>query len=114
MSELEQLRDRVEQLEGVIGLSLHLPNALNLTPLKSRIVGILMNREIVSRDMFLDTIYGDKPEPDPKTIEVHITQIRRKLSPHGIDIKNHYGVGWYLSAPDKAKLKTLIAEEVGP
>jgi DNA-binding winged helix-turn-helix (wHTH) protein len=106
MSELEQLRDRVEQLEGVLGLNLHLPS-LNLTALQSKIFGIMMTREIVSRDMFLDAIYGDRPEPDPKTIEVHLTLLRRKLSPHGICIRNSYGIGWYLTAADKAKLTAI-------
>lgn len=109
MSELEELRDRVEQLQAALGMNITLPDATGLTPLKAKMVGILLKRDIVSREMFLDLMYGNRPdEPGAQTIDVHLCQIKKRLSNHGIDIKNRYGAGWYISAPDKAKLKSLM------
>lgn len=112
MSELERLRERVRELEAVLGLRIDLPNALGLTPIETRIVGILISREIVSGEAIFSAVYGGKPyadQPDQKVVEVHLVKIRRKLRKHGVKIKNSYGVGYYIEKADRAKLKELAA-----
>lgn len=110
MSEIERLRDRVAELEEMLGIRFELPNALGLTPLEARIVGVLIKREIASRDYIYWAVYGDLPDcdqPDIKTIEVHIVKIRRKLAAHGISILNRYNVGYYVDKQTRDTLKKL-------
>jgi DNA-binding response OmpR family regulator len=108
MSEIERLRDRVEELEGLLGLHLNLPNELGLTPLELKYIGFLMRKEIANQDMILTAVYGGLPEcdqPNLKTIEVHICKIRKKLRAKGLSIKSRYNVGYYLEDSAKEALK---------
>ena len=42
-------------------------------------------------------LYWDKDEPgEEKIIDVLVCKIRKKLKPYGIDIKTHWGRGYYL------------------
>ncbi len=109
MSEIERLRDRIEELETLLGLRLSLPNVLGLTPIEEKIVGLLVARDIVSRDYIHSCLYGHLPEcdqPEPKTVEVHICKIRNKLKARGFfGIRNRYNVGYYIEAATRAALK---------
>lgn len=111
MSELERLRDRVTELEEILGLNLCLPDALDLSKRETQIVGLLVKRPIVSRDAIFSAVYGSLPwrsQPDIKTIEVHICNIRRKLAKHGLEMKNRYGVGYYFENEAKVKLREFM------
>lgn len=110
MSELERLRDRVEQLEEALGLKLHLPNEFRLSPIEMKIVGILVRREIANAEMMFSGVYGNLPEcdqPELKTIDVHLCNIRRKLAKKGYVIKNRKGVGFYFEGNARRALKNL-------
>lgn len=110
MTELEFLRDRVEQLEEALGINIDLPNELGLTPLETRIVGALVKREIVNRDVLFAVLYSDRLEhhqPDPKTIDVHMCKLRKKLKAKKVRIYSRYGVGYYIDETAKATLKNL-------
>jgi DNA-binding response OmpR family regulator len=110
MSEIERLRDRVEQLEEAFGINLQLPNEFGFTPLEMKILGILVARSIVSKDTIFDVVYGSLPEnsqPGIKIVEVHIVKIRRKLLGKGWSIRNRSGVGYYLDPDARAALRNL-------
>jgi two-component system, cell cycle response regulator CtrA len=110
MSELQRALDRIDELEELLGLQVHLPNMFGLTPLEVKIVGLLTKRNIVSRDIIYSALYGSLPDcdqPDPKTIEVHICKVRRKLSAYGLEIKNRYSVGYYIEDDVRSALKDL-------
>lgn len=110
MSELQRALDRIDELEELLGLQVHLPNMFGLTPLEVKIVGLLIKRNIVSRDAIHSALYGGFPDcdqPDPKTVEVHICKVRRKLNVYGLEIKNRYGVGYYIEDDVRASLKDL-------
>jgi two-component system cell cycle response regulator CtrA len=110
MSELQRALDRIEELEGLLGLHINLPNELGLTPLELKYLGLIMRKEIVSQNVIHNAVYGGLPEcdqPDPKTIDVHICKIRKKLAPKGLAIKTRYGVGFYMDDETKAALKKL-------
>jgi DNA-binding response OmpR family regulator len=110
MSELQRALDRIEELEGLLGLRINLPNELGLTPLELKYLGLIMRKEIVSQGMIHNAVYGGLPEcdqPDPKTIEVHICKIRKKLAAKDLSIRTRYGVGYYMEDETKAALKKL-------
>lgn len=113
MSELERLRDRVEELEELLGMSFDPPNQFGLTITEAKIIGVLIKREIANSAFIHAAIYGGLPEcdqPDEKTIDVHLCKARKKLKAHGIRIYNRYNVGYYLDASVRAQLKNPIAE----
>ena len=59
----------------------------------------------VSRDMFLNHLYGGLDEPDTKTIDVFMSRLRRKLHDacHGAcPVQNIWGRGYVLRDPDQA------------
>lgn len=110
MSQLQRALDRIDELEELLGLHLNLPNELGLTPLELKYVGFIMRKEVANQNMILNAVYGSLPDcdqPDPKTIEVHICKIRKKLKPSGLRIETRHGVGYYMEEETKAALKKL-------
>ena len=113
-NELQALRDRVEELEAILGLAgvagiEHLP----LTRSQAAILGMLCRRDFCSRDSLFVALYGARTEvlqPEVRVIDVYICRIRRLLGERGIVIQNRWGVGWWLKAEDKAKVRLWIAE----
>lgn len=119
MNELQQLRDRVAELEDILGLTAQFPR--ELIPVRhyrrgvaGPLLGLLLARPFVSADVAYDTLYGGRPEADqPKSgnncVSVMIYHLRQTLAPHGITVRNLWGQGYYLDDADKEKLRALIA-----
>lgn len=112
MSEIERLRDRIEELEGLLGLNLKLPNEFGLTPTEMQCVGAIIRRGILNQEAIFTAVYGSRPEsqqPDMKIIDVYLCRIRRKLTPKGFALKNNFSVGYYFEPPARDALKQLCA-----
>lgn len=112
MKTLREALDRIEELEGILGLKYQLPNKLRLTEIQTRLVGILVNRPIIDRDSIYSLLYGHLPvsqQPkEDKIVEVHITQTRKKLARHGFKILNMWGVGYYLEDGSREELRRIM------
>ena len=50
----------------------------------------------VSKDRLLDHLYGTGSATDDKVIEVYASRLRKRLTPHGIHIRVHRGIGYAL------------------
>ncbi|MEM7718076.1 MAG: response regulator transcription factor [Pseudomonadota bacterium] len=50
----------------------------------------------VSKDHLLDRVYGVGSETDEKVIEVYVSRLRKRLSPHGVNIRVIRGIGYAL------------------
>jgi DNA-binding response OmpR family regulator len=112
MSELQRALDRIEELEGLLGINLKLPNEFGLTPTEMRCVGAIVRRGIVNQEAIYTAIYGSRPEsqqPDMKIIDVYICKARKKMASKGFALKNNFGVGYYFDAGDRDALKQLCA-----
>jgi two-component system cell cycle response regulator CtrA len=110
MSELERLRDRVRELEEILGMDVELPNQLGFTPVENKIVGLLIKRPVVSKEVLYTTLYGDRPEceqPDIKIFDVYICKLRKKLKVMNIQIYSRYTIGYYIDDDAKATLQSL-------
>ncbi len=109
-AEVEHLRGRIEELEHLLGLNIWAPGTL--TRVQSKMAGILLTKEIVSQEMFHLALYNDRQDcdvPQPKIVDVQLSKLRKKLKhAAGIEIKNHWGHGWYLDVADKAKLRDMV------
>lgn len=118
MSELQALRDRVAELEDLMGLKLPLtpPSTVHLTATELRACGLLLKHSIVTKEFYWRALYGALPDCDqPQSdsgFSVYICKLRYKLEPKGIEISNQWGVGYYLTADNKAKLAALLEDRV--
>ena len=63
------------------------------------------NGEAVSRERFLDVVWGYAAFPTTRTVDTHIASLRGKLGPAGRAIETVHGVGYRLAAvsPEKEK-----------
>ena len=57
------------------------------------------NGEAVSREQFLDVVWGYAAFPITRTVDTHIASLRGKLGPGGRAIETVHGVGYRLAAP---------------
>jgi DNA-binding response OmpR family regulator len=60
----------------------------------------------------MTVLYADRPddEPDSTILNVMICTMRKKLSPHGVEIRTIRGVGYELTPTSREKIKALMAE----
>ena len=56
------------------------------------------NGEAVSREQFLDVVWGYAAFPTTRTVDTHIASLRSKLGPGGRAIETVHGVGYRLAA----------------
>lgn len=124
MSYVQQLEDRVAELEDAMGLTAKIPRSLFPREMfngkggfsfnrVSEILGILIRREFADRNAVFDCMYGHQPEvsqPPIKILDVYISHARKMLRCHGIEIETIWGRGWCVSPANKAKLREVIAE----
>jgi len=98
--ETDRLRDRVEQLEQLVGvdrsLTSRLRTAFGLEPGVAQVMGMLLKRDFVTHDALYVVLYAARPEcdwPDARIVDVQISRLRRALRRHGITIKTQWGEG---------------------
>lgn len=115
MTETQRLRDRIEELERVLGVDRSLTSKLRdvfgLEPGLSPILGMLMKRAFVSHSSLYTVLYSGRPEcdwPDAKVMDVQICKLRRKLKKIGVTIETRWGDGWMMSNANKAKVRAVI------
>lgn len=108
-AENDRLRARVADLEALLFAAdgWRAPPDWGLTASEARIAGVLIARELASRNMIMAALYRDdaKDEPDPKVVGVFVCKLRRKLKPFGIVIETVWGEGWRLAAAHRAALR---------
>ncbi len=111
-SELETLRNRLARLEELLGLGVTFPPSLGLTGREQDVLGVLLSREIATRDMLMYVLFGDDPNGDgsPNNASVHVSRLRRKL-PVDVAIQTSWGRGYYLNQESKRRLRALIGQQ---
>jgi DNA-binding response OmpR family regulator len=107
--ETARLRDRVEELERLIGLRTLPPRLWGLTRREADVLGILLRRQVMTHAQLFEAIWGGDSERDIKIVEVVVCKLRAKLRPHGIAIHTEYGVGYFIPPDAKATARAQIA-----
>ena len=109
-NENEMLRERVRQLEAMVGISFESPPIFALTRAEAIIFGCLMKIKLATREHLMMAIYQDRQqdEAEIKIVDVWVCKIRRKLKPFDIQIQNQWGQGYFLSADMKVKARQLL------
>jgi len=109
LPETERLRDRVEELERLLGMRPVLPRALGLTPREADVFGMLLKRHLMPTTQLFEAIWGGDSDCNSKIVDVIVCKLRAKLRPHGIAIRNQYGIGYFMTPQSKAAAHALIA-----
>jgi hypothetical protein len=115
--EMKRLRDRVEELERILGTDRSTANrlrtAFELTPDQGKMLGMLMARSSVTHESLYAVIYGAKPEcdqPEPKIVDVQICKLRARLKPYGFEIGTLWGEGYRLTPAMKAAIRAHMRQ----
>ena len=111
-AELDEARELIRQLEHLMrGSGYRAPECLGLSPRETEILGLLVARESIRRDVLMMALYGHRSDP-PGTgvLSVYLCRLRRKLAPHGLTIESGWGQGWRLTPEMKARLRALQPE----
>ena len=117
MSEIERLRDRIEELEQVLGVGsddvARYRNALGITIEQAKILGLLMRRAgTVTRASIFTVLFGARPDcdqpTDDKVIDVHVCKLRKPLRRLGVEIRPDWGFGYFITRNEKAALRAYL------
>ena len=100
------LRERIAFLEDLLCGGVQPPIEWRLTPAETRVFGVLVNREIATKEAVMATLYsaraGDEADVEPKIVDVFICKIRKKLKPFGQQIQTVWGQGYTLDEDARA------------
>lgn len=103
------LVERIIQLEDELGRDFEIHPRYNLTTSEMALLGAIYGTKgVCSKDHAYTVLYGmhDDP-PEQKIMDVFVCKLRRKLRPHGVEIKTIWGRGWYLEEEDRAKVENM-------
>ncbi|WP_426526849.1 hypothetical protein [Bradyrhizobium sp. McL0615] len=122
MSEAEQLRDRVEELQALLGVGnddvSRLLAVLDATPQQCEMIGFMLRRSVATRTAMHTVLFGARPEcdqPEMKLIDVQMVKVRKALEKVGVEVRTEWGSGgWAIPIAHKAKLRRLMSEGVAP
>ena len=109
--ENDELRERIAQLEGLLGFRTTTPIEFGLTGCEARVFGALLAREIATKSAIFAAVYANRSECDqaePKIVDVFVCKMRRKLKPFGVDIKTAWGTGYYLDNETKKRVRAMM------
>lgn len=107
--ETARLRDRIEELERLMGMRMVPPRLWGLTRQEADVLGILLRRQVMAHAQLFEAIWGGDSECNIKIVEVVVCKLRAKLRPHGIEIRTEYGVGYFIPPDSKAAARAQIA-----
>ena len=81
------LRHRIVMLDG---------QAITLSPMQHRLLALLVEHAgvVVSRASILAQIWGHRPETRPRTVDVHLNLLRRRLGAYAEYIETVPAVGY--------------------
>jgi two-component system cell cycle response regulator CtrA len=112
--EVEALRDALEAMRGALtsDAGVKIIELAKLTCSERMLLGLLMRRNRATKDQMMTMLYADRPdeEPDSKILDVMICKMRKKLRPHGVEIRTIHGAGYELPSTSREKIKALMAE----
>lgn len=108
-AEIDALRDRIEELEGLLGLR-QAAGIPGLTAMQNRMAGCFTKRRFVTKNFLMIAMWGgDSEHVDArKSVDVWIFRVRLLLRTHDIEIRTIWGEGYAISADDQRRIIDLI------
>ena len=115
--EVQALRDALEAMRSALESEpgLKLIQIAYLTHTERLVLGILIRRRRVTKEQLMTALYCHRPDNEPcaKIIDVMICKIRKKLKPHGIEIKTIWYEGYEIPLGSIERIKAMIAAADG-
>lgn len=104
------LRERVAQLEVLLGHHFMPPIEWRLTASEARVFGCLLARDIATKEAILAALYRDlgKDEAEIKIVDVFICKLRKKVVPFGVEVKTRWGEGYFLTPATKETVRAAM------
>jgi DNA-binding response OmpR family regulator len=113
-------RDRIEDLERILGLKVEVHSSLRLAPDERKIFGVLLARQIMTKEALFIVLYGARPDCDQPTdikiVDVQVCKLRAALKRHCIkhglpvvEISTQWGTGYFMTQQNKARARALLA-----
>lgn len=114
--ENDLLRERIAQLEGLLGHNFLCPVEWRLTCSENRVFGTLMARDLATKEAILAALYRDvgKDEAEIKIVDVFVCKLRKKIKPFGIEVHTRWGEGYYLLPETKSRIRESLAPDLEP
>jgi len=109
---IEELRERNRQLEDMLSGSAGSIVLDELTPAEQRVFNCLMKHDRPSTEMLHHASMppGAIDPTDPKSVDVRIHYLRRKLKAYGVVIHNSWGQGKFITPDDKEKVRRHVEQ----
>lgn len=108
------LRERVAALEAILMDCYRPPIEWRLTGQEARVFGVLVNREMASKDAIMAGLYAERATeeetPEIKIVDVFICKLRKKLKPFDVEIETVWGQGYALNAETRAMYRRRPGE----
>jgi two-component system response regulator CpxR len=78
--------------------------SIDLTEIEFDVMELLVRnaRRVVTRDEITAVLYQRKATPYERSLDVHVSHLRKKLEPQGVSIRPMRGVGYLLVSRDEA------------
>jgi hypothetical protein len=112
---IEQLEDRVAELEDALGMSFEMPAGFRIAGGSRkqvwRLFCALAKRRSLTRDQAMIVLYSDRDpdrRPEAKIVDVLICGARHFARAHGVEIKTNRGCGWFLDCEARTRATALI------
>lgn len=82
--------------QRVLHITENSEEVLELTPLEFKLLAHMMRHEdhVFSREQLIDLIWGKKIHVIDRTVDMHISNLRKKLTPTPFTIRSVHGVGY--------------------
>lgn len=107
----DRLRERIAELEAAFGMDVLPPIEWRLTMSEARVFGVILKRELASKEAIMVALYGFEERADPKIADVFVCKIRGKLKPFGVQIRTRWGHGYFMDPADRALARSMIERE---
>jgi hypothetical protein len=113
LREIDMLRETNTQLREILDLEREDPDyGLKLPRVKRKLLSLLMRRGIARIEVMEAALPYAGDARGANLISVHLAQLR-PLLPAGVEIKNVYGVGYYILEEHKKLLRERASAERG-
>lgn len=81
----------------------HGDKPIELSARELTVIELLLSRQgrVVSKEQMIDRLFGWGDDVGSNAIEVYVHRVRKKLEPHGVDIRTVRGMGYLLERVDE-------------
>ncbi len=89
---------------------------LHLTQIEFKLLKLFLEhpRQLFTREQLLDLIWGEEVYVDHRTVDAHISRLRKKIKSQNTQIKSVHGQGYRLDLADGAQPGPSLKDELQP